>query len=306
MLRTLLLLAILLQTAGQAQAQLFKKLTNRVADKVAQRAEDKLVEELSEEIANRAMRPLDKAFDDMFRAQYKEQYGEEWDDSEYEGDPEAEQAAMTAMMSSMFGNVDIPEQFSFDYTIEFETYDYGAKKPNTAIMMISTTSTAFGMKTEAEGESATIIYDNDNMYLFNEKEKTVMAMGGIMGMASAISSAAIEENMPQLIKFEKTGKSKKILGYSSDQFKIETDEDKGEAYISTDLPFDWKDAFGGMMEQLAPNYYKEHPEYKIDGMLLEAKSKRKSDKKETKWITKDISNKTVTIKSSNYKNALSN
>ncbi len=291
---------------GNSNAQLFKRLGDRIQDKLEKKVEDKLVEELSEEIANRAMRPLDKAFDDMFKAKYKEEHGEEYDESKYEGDPEGRDAAMQAMMSSMFGNVNLPEKIEFDYAIAIDVYDYGEKKPNRVKMLISTSSNTFGMEQSQGGDKNIIVFEGsaDKMYLFNESKKTVMAMSGIMGMASVMGKQELEKELDKDLKIEKTSKTKKILGYKSTKYKMESEEDKGEFYLSTDLPFQWKDSFGGMIEKLSPQFYEKHPEYNQEGMLLEAKTKRKKDKKESKWITKEISNKKMIITTSEYKNAL--
>jgi len=59
-----------------------------------------------------------------------------------------------------------------------------------------------------------------------------------------------------------------------------------------------------MIQKLSPQFYENNPEYDIKGMLLEAKSKRKEDKKESKWITKEVSNSNTVIKTGDYRNAL--
>jgi len=301
--KQLLLLLLCLIAFDQVEAQLFKKLKKRVSDKIERKVEDKVVEELSEEIARRAVKPLDNAFDDMFRQSYKEEYGKEYDDSEYEGDPEKQAAMMQTLLGSMYGTAELPEAYTFDYTMNIKVTDYGEKKSNDMKMYVDPSSKAFGMEQKDRGEEQIMVFDmeKDQVVIFNKKEKTAMAIPNVMKMARTFGKGAMEEAMSETVKFEKMGKSKKINGYMAEGYKVETEEDKGEYYVSTDLPFDWNDAFGGLVESISPNFYKDNPEYDIQGMMLLSEMKRKSDGKKAKWEVSDISNKTTNIKCSEYK-----
>ncbi len=299
---TLIILLILVSSASSLDAQLFKKLANRVQDKIEKKVEDKIVEEVSEEIARRAMKPIDKAFDDMFRQAYKDEYGEEYDDSEFEDDPERRAAMMQAMLGTMYGNVELPEAYNFDYTLNIEVTDFGEKKSNDITMFVSTDQGIFGMEQKENDKEVIMVFDtkNDQIVIFNKKEKTAMAMPNVMKMAGAFAKAEIDKESEKTFSFEKINKTKKVAGYSSQGYKYKTDEDEGEFYTTSDLPFDWKDTFGDILEQMSPNFYKEHPEYDIKGMVMYSELKRKEDGKKSKWEVKSIKNDGVTIKSSDY------
>jgi len=298
------ILLIVLFAASESDAQLFKKMLDRTADKISDRVEDKIVEGISTELANRAVRPLDRMYDEMFRQQYKEQYGKEWDDEEYENDEERT-AAMNAMWGSMFGTVDLPESYSFDKVIEIEVYDYGSKKANKMKMIVNQNQPIFGMEQEEDGTQI-VVYDfeKDIVTIFNESEKTAMAVPNVMKLAKAFSPQ-IEEEMKKEMEGAEISeiKSKKILDCQSKGYKVKTEEEESEFYICMDAEVSWGESYGKMMKQLSPNFYENNELYSefTSGMLMRAKTKRKKDKKESKWETKKISSKNYTIKTADYK-----
>jgi len=305
MIRLLLCCFSFLLIATSAEGQLFKRLGNRIQDKIERKIEDKVVEEVSEEIANRAMRPIDDAIDAMFRKQYKETYGEEYDDSKYEGDPEGRAAAMQGIMAAMYGNVELPESFSFSHDIHISVYDYGEKKANKMVLMIGKEGSTMGFQNE-DNEDQIMVFDfeKDQFAMFDKKKKSVMAMSGVFSMASAFAQHSIAEEQEKF-KFEKMNKTKTILGYKAQGYKAETDEEKSEFYMSDELPFDWSEMFGNLVEKMSANFYVEDSSQEAPkGMLLEAKTKRKKDKKESKWEVDKISETSTTIVTSEYKNAL--
>lgn len=301
-----LFLIIFATSITSVEAQLFKKLQNRVQDKIEQRLEDKVVEELSEEIARRAMKPIDNAFDEMFRRSYKEQYGKEYDDSEYEGDPEKQAEMMQAILGGMYGNVELPESYNFEHTIDIAVTDFGEKKSHSMRMLVAPTQNVFAMEQEDGNKEVTMVFDfdNDKVVMFNEKDKTVMALPNVMKMAGAFAKVEMEKEMSKPFKFEKINKTKKVAGYQSQGYKYEADEDKGEFFVTTTLPFDWKDTFGSILEEMSPNFYKEHPEYDIKGMLMYSETKRAEDGKKSKWEVKKVSSKDFKLVTADYKNAM--
>jgi len=288
------------------QAQFLKKLQNRVQDKMEKKMEDKLVEELSEEIARRAMKPIDNAFDEMFRQSYKEQYGKEYDDSEHEGDPEKQAAMMQSILGSMYGDLDLPDQYTFEHALDIAVTDFGEKKSNDMRMLVAPNQGVFGMEQMDGKKQMLMVFDtkNDKVVMFDLKEKTVMALPNVMKMAGAFAKVEMEEELNKPFKFEKINKTKKVAGLHSEGYKFESDEDKGEFFVTTKLPFDWQDTFGSILEQMSPNFYKEHPEYDIRGMMMYAETKRAEDGKKSKWEVKKVSSDTVTLVCADYKSAM--
>jgi len=281
-------------------AQLFKKISNRVQDKLEQRMEDKIVEEVSEEIARRAMRPIDKAFDNFLREAYKEEYGEDYDDSQYAGDPEKRAEALGALLGSMYGDVVIPESYNFDYRLDIAITDYGEKSASHKMMMfIAPGSGYFGMSQSDNSESFMIMdVKNDQVVIFNDKDKSVMGIKGVMMMARSFASAS-KEHMETYMTVEKNGQSKKVAGYASDGYSYSTDEDDGEFYLTTALPFDWEAAFASIYEQMFSDFYENKADF--SGMLMYSEAKRKKDGKKSKWEVTTVSNKEESVDTTKYK-----
>ena len=301
-------LIIVATSISSVQAQLFKKLQNRVQTKMEQKVEDKLVEELSEEITRRAMKPIDNAFEEMFRSSFKEQYGKEYDDSEYDGDPEKQAEMMAAIMGSMYGNVELPESYDFQHILDIAVTDFGEKKSNDLRMLVAPDQNVFAMEQKDGKKEVIMVFDieNDKVVMFNQHDKTVMALPNVMKMAGAFAKVEMEKEMSKPFKFEKINKSKKVAGYQSQGYKYEADEDKGEFFLTTSLPFDWQDTFGSILEQMSPNFYKEHPEYDIKGMLMYSETKRAEDGKKSKWEVKKVSSDELKLVTADYRAALGN
>lgn len=171
------------------------------------------------------------------------------------------------------------------------------------IMLVDPNAKAFGMEQSDKGEDQIMVFDiaKDQVVIFNNTKKSAMAVPNVMGMASAFGKQALDEETTKMKKFEKIKKSKKVIDYQCQGYKYESEEDKGEFFVTTDLPFNWNDAFGSLVEKISPNFYKENPEYDIAGMMMYAKSKRKSDGKESKWEVVKIDDKGLSIKCSDYK-----
>lgn len=297
--KSMLILVLGVLLSYSAKAQLFKKMIDRTADKISQKVEDKVVEGISTELANRAVRPLDNIYDEIFREQYKATYGEDYDDSKYENDEERANA-MTAMLNSMYGSVDLPPSYTFEYALEIETYDYGEKKPNKMKMFINPNSAIMGIEQNEDGTKYMVFdFEKDIMTVYDEEAKTAMAIPNVMKMASTFAANSMDQG--EDFSFEKMKKTKKILDCESQGYKTKTDEEESEFYVCDDLAFGWKDSFGRMLQKTAPNFYKEGQYADINGMMLEANTKRNKDKKESKWITKKIDEKQFVIKNDEYK-----
>jgi len=282
---SLFLLIIGLLFSIEVDAQLFKRISNRVQDKLEKKIEEKVVEEVSEEIARRAMRPINNAFDKMFREAYKEEYGKEYDDSEYEGDPEKQAEVLGALLTNMYGTVDLPESYDFSYSIDIETKAYNQKSgSNSMTMFIAPSSGYFGMS-QADNQESFIILDvrNDQAVIFNKKEKSVMAIKGALRMASSFASSS--DKFEDYMRVNQTGLKKNIAGYNCEGYGYDTEDDTGEFYLSTDLPFDWNHAFASIYEEMFSDFYENESDY--SGMLMYSESVTKKDGKKSTWeVTK--------------------
>ncbi len=303
----LAIIVSLLVTTNSVDAQLLGRLRNAVVDKVERKVEEKVVEELSEKIANAAVKPINHAIDEMFKERYKDVHGKD-----FEGDPnmsDEERAQMMAtMMSSLFGAVDLPEKYEFDYTLTIEVKDYGDKKGQTVKMLIANDGKAFGFEQMDNSQMGRMVYDSekDKMVIYNDKDKTVMAMANIMTSVGAMAQEEMKRQDEE-IEFKKTSKTKRILGYTAMRYDMESVEDTGEFYIGTGMPFSWQSAFGKMMEKFSPHFKPKSSKMEaeiMNGFVLESISKRKSDNKHSSWEVKKIDSGKVTIRNKDYKNMM--
>ncbi len=304
MYRLILLLALLFVLTSDSEAQLFKKVLDRTADKLADRVEDRIVEEVSTELANMAVRPLDNYMDQLFRQRYKEQHGKEWDDSAYENDEER-QAAMGAVWASMFGSVELPEEYSFSKAVEIDVYDYGAQSANTMWMIFGSDDSLFAMEQEDKGVKQLIVYDfeNDVMSIFNQTEKTAMAVSGVMGLSKAFMPMVEQEMKKEMERTTVTKiNGKSLLGCQTQGYSFKNEDEESEFYICSDAGISWGNSYGNLMEQLSPTFYQENEVYNDvkNGMLMLATTKRSKDNKVSKWVTKQIVDTDYNIKTSEY------
>ncbi len=295
--KKLLILLVILNLGTSAYSQGFlKKLGDKTMNKIQKKAEDKLVDELSEKIANQAVKPINSFMDSLFAESYEESTGEKYDPQNSE--------KMAEALSQFMGSANVPDSYSFNYLVEVELKDFGSKNTNTMIMLINTDKQVFGIEQEDYGKKMMMIFDNENeaVVSYNQESMEMFAFPLNGSMMTAYSNRAVQKEMDKYeLNIEKTGKTRNILGYKSEEYKIWSEKNTSVTYISNKLPFSWEDSFGQMMTQFAPNFYKENEEYQMDGMLMEAKTERLSDGKKSEWKTKKIDKSDILINNSDYK-----
>jgi len=296
LLATLITLLFFSSVTINAQGFL-KKLKNATVDKIANKAANKLAEDM----ANAAMRPISNMSEELFKARYKEQYGKDWDDDEFENDEERREA-MQKMMSTMFAPVDLPPSYEFDYKMTIETRDYGKKKSDEIVMLISTSKQIFGFEQEQNGDKNSLVFDyeGDIMATYNYDEKTVVGMSGLKSMSQYGVHYANKEIEDHKMEIEQLSKTKKILDCTCKGVKVKDDESQSEIYFCNDLPFSWEQTFMGAMAKMSPGFHDQKKSYDVEGFMYYAKSKRNKDKKESEWEVTDISDQSVIIDNSDF------
>lgn len=291
-----------------ASGQLFKKIKDKTMKKVEDKIEDRIVEEVSNELTRRAMKPINQAFDDFLEQSMKDQYGDDYDSSKRDSLLQVMGTNYEAFLEGMNKAANLPPSYTFDYQMYIETEDY-QKSNGEMEMMFSKDKPFFGM-VQYEGNTKNIIIldlESDVMVLYNEDEngnKTAQALPSMLKLAMVMNKKETDMNHLQL-KIEGPGKSKKIAGYESFQYKAEDDQFKYEYYLSQEVPFTWQDTFGETMKQFAPNAYNPATS-SFKGMMLEGNTEHKTEKKKYKWKTKKIENESIVLNNSDYKFAQAN
>lgn len=294
------ILCLLISFPLTSDAQLLGRLKRAVKDKVEKRIEDKIVEELSEELANRAMKPINKAFDEYLKSSYETETGEKWDQAKFDSLMTASGEAYMDFLGGMNKAANVPAEYVFDIVLDIETQEENDQKHRTE-MYFSLSNSAMGFHQKEDKQDMIIIMDPDNdvMVMFNVKENKAQAMPSMFSITKGVAAAYVEEEDLAISNFEATGKTKKIAGYNSSQYKGETKDDKFTTYLTTDLPFDWKDTYGGLIESIAPKMYNENYN-QIKGMMMRSESINKESKKKSSWEVKKVSEVTKKIKKADF------
>jgi hypothetical protein len=294
--KTFLILATTICFSVSINAQLFNKLKKKTMDKLEQKAEDKLVEELSEEIARRAFKPIDKAMNDMLRSSYEDEQGEEVD-WEKAGE------AYNDFLLGMNKQADVPANYSFDLKMDIETKD-GEKEKHEMQYYFSKDQSIMGIQQDADNTQNFIVIDNKRdiivLYTTKDGKKSAQAIPSAMKITGAFIKAN-EENLeiPEY-SVDKTGKSKKIAGYESEEFKLISEKDEMSMYVAKDFPVSFQSTFGETYENFLPeNYYKSVSS--VDGMVMYSEYKSNENKKyNSTFEVKKVTNESLKIENSDY------
>lgn len=269
------------------QSQIFGRIMDRAVDKAMDKAEDRLVDAASEALARQLYKPIDRALDSMLYQSYQSTAGDSMD---YAG-----------FLTSLDVSDKLPDSYAFDVEMTIEVTDN--KDKNDMIMLLSKGGECFGMRQPDEDGNPLIIMDYKNgiiaMYQEGKDGKTVTAMPNMISQYAASTAIDVEMDK-QEVTFEKTSKTKKILGYTCDEYRFESKTDKGKAYSAADFPVDWSDAFGKMLGQLSSETIA-NKSVLGTGMLLYSESKAKKGKDRSKWDTKKVDLDGVSVITSDYK-----
>mgnify|MGYP001178208847 CR=1 FL=1 len=261
-----------------ANAQFVNRLKNAAERGISQAIEQKVESEM-EKIARRQ---LDRTF--------KNVYGIDPADS-------ANADQMERILQSIYSNVEVADSYSFDgYSfIQFTGLDEKGKKIDpfllTSYLSSDPNITALQFKSEESKKSEegtfTLIYDfNLNVsitLMVNDSQKMRMAYGYDAGMLSAPveNSTSPKPANDESVSFEKTGKTKTILGYTCDEYRIETDENT-TLYWVTQSPLNSSPSFWSQnnpfltarMKSSNPTMFGQMP----TGSMMEAHVTSKKDK----------------------------
>jgi hypothetical protein len=267
-----------------AQAQFMDKLKKSIGNTL----EDHAVRAINKGLSKALIKAEDKMWESMFGVKKSAMDSMILASQE---DPEAYEK----MMNSLYGGASIP--IADDYTFESRfvyklTQERGKKSNSTDYILLTNPNEEYmatqfgsvemdGKKSEQDVDVTTIMdYGNNAMIMIMEEQKMAHIMS--MNFVSSIdSSAYIDAN----VKIEKTGKTKKILGHTCQEYYMQSEDAEGSVWIAEDVEFvssslfenmgnssfgknsGWLDEKGMMME--------------MDMMVQEDKKKKKSHLKMT-------------------------
>ncbi len=302
--KLLLILLFALGIYQSADAQILKRILKESSRKVEREVTNMVVDKASDIIAQKAVQSLESTFDKMIRDAMES-------DSTYRNDGSVPDSAYYSagqkyaeFLRGMNDQADLPDQYAFDVTLLVES-SYTDHDPQEMRIYYAKDHAVMCVE-QMEGKDKTyMVMDLEKdvvaMYRIDKKgRKTVQALPNMFKMAGSFASSSGEE---KAFSFKATGKTKKIAGYTCEEFEGKGDEEMITAYFSNDVPVDWNKTFGAMMKRIAPTTYHDGIE-EISGMVLESYTvMKKKPKTEYFYTTKEVLEAPFVIDNSAYEMA---
>ncbi len=229
-------------STSAVHAQFLRKLQEKVQSEFIDKVADKISDALAEDLANKAYKPIDEAFDEAYQ----------------ESDNDSTEAKSKSDYSSILKNFDeaaakLPAEYHFDIVNHMEIEDTKGKIDKMK-MLFPHEGDYFGMETEDKGKTTLLVYDLKNeimaMYTEEKGKKSVNVMPSMMDFAAAYLKNS--DKVDNEFTFEKTGKTKTILGYNCEEYKVESEKYITYSFVTKDFPISWRDSYGKLIEKFAP------------------------------------------------------
>jgi len=241
----------------------------RFIHKRTKTAEEATEERLEKEADKGVKREVNKALNKLFGAQEESSDSAAASTGNAPGqtNPSSQNMDMNALMGSMgisSGEVNTKPVYEFDGLIEMEITNYEKDDPvenTTYTTYVDSKSLDYGMAFNEPGsaDKSFIIFDTENDLMLtlaeSDGEKTGFAISFTPEQAEAIAEEMEEEDTEETVTSVeevtdpyaayRTGKTKKILGYKCDEYRIE-EEDQDEVvtmWITQDLSKDIKKSY---------------------------------------------------------------
>lgn len=286
---TLMILFILLSI--QTDAQIFNRILDRTQDKLSREISNRIVERISDELTRAAMKPVDQAIDDMLKERYTQDSINGKTNSRNYND----------FLTAFSVPVDLPAEYTFDMTLKSETKDYDGKKQVMDVMLTKDGS-AIGIVQYEKDKESMMVFDMTNnimaIYSQDKDGKKVMAMPSMLSLAGSMyKSQNNEEEDIYEVTFKKTGKTKKILGYATEEWEVDDETTVSKINIANDFPISWRDSFSQFLKEMMPVTRRENMP---DGMVLKSITKTKKKSKKTTFDVTEIIENPPKIVNSDY------
>lgn len=296
---TLLCLTIV---SHSADAQLLDRVMRRTKNKIGNKVEDLIVEKASEAIAKKVYNSLSDGFDKMMADAYKQ-------DSSYRanyGDSLAIKYGQVAgsWMARMNEAADIPESYEFDVTVNARSTF--RKEVDEMTLFFSKSSGRFAFEQIEKNEKRLFVMDAENdvtiLYLDDGKRKTAQAIPNMMALTGAMINVHTQEQIEQEFSFKEV-KGKKIIGYNTQGYQAENEENITTMYVTDELDVSWSKAFLNTMKKFVVALHMEggtdHPMH--NGMVLASTYVDKKKPKDShEWEVTSYEEKTMTIVNADY------
>ena len=245
----LILLSFSLFLNDNIHAQFLKNLQKSLQDKVEKKLEQKLTDALTDALSKK----LEEKMDTLLKEEYKKSNGLDPDEKV---DWPNNQDAFSAFLKKMnTAAKDLPPSYTFDLQMVVES-SFKNKKPQRTTRLFTSSGNAFGIQTNKEEDNTLIIIDieKDIIVMYTTKKdgsKTAQALPSLLHVSASLAKNNTSENPP---KITKTGKSKSIAGYTTQEYLVEQDKSTSHVWIAENFPYQWKDAYSGLLKKFTPDH----------------------------------------------------
>ena len=201
---------------------------------------------------------------------------------------------------------DMADQYSFDLGI---TYEMASGKPgklknNTQMSMWFSNAEHVGMQA-GEQKEMFMIYDMKAMKMITLMEAQKMAM--VMDMKKMqermASQVKQQEAAAEDVQITKTGRSEKILGYSSDEYKITSKEGENLVWITKELGQgmgNFSKSFSSMMNSNPKSKKVSGMDKMEEGVMLRMEFTSNNGKDASKFEAKEVHKDGKTVSTAGY------
>lgn len=251
-------LLISLIFSNNLEAQLLKKLKKRVQEVT----EDVIADKAAQKVGQETGKALDSLLeiDPDYQSNYQEQ--------------------LNLMMSSGSENIPIEESYSFSTQVMYELTTMQNNKPSIVNYEMWFSKNDGYMATQVKGNNDENSKDmpSSMVSIFDDKNQAMIILLEEQKMAQLLSMSKIKEVAEKENEIEsentvfesiqKTGKTKKILGYTCEEFSSQNDSNKFSYWITQDLALFQKNMFFNISKSLGGNTFEEIPDH-AKGFMME-------------------------------------
>ena len=269
---------------GNAEAQILKKLKK----KVQQATEEVLTDKAAEELAEETEQALDTFFSDA--------------------NEERRQQMMDSILTQQEAPIPTEKAYHFNTKVIYEmiTEQDGVRSEVAYNMWFSDQEQYMGTQVSASDPASEEDIPATMMTILDDKNQAAIILMEEQKIAQAIGmerlyAVDVEEGTDTYFEsLEKTGKTKKILGYDCDQYLASNADMVCTFWITNDLEIYREDMFFNLNKSLGGNTFGKVPDG-AKGFLMEMSFEHKSKNEKGRMLVKDIQEKNNTIEMNSYR-----
>lgn len=296
---SILLFISLLISFSPISAQIVKDKTSRAKERTENKVDRKVDQKIDEAV--------DQAFDkvsSIFKRKKKSKKTKSSQSTSQQPQDRSSQNSSSQPSQSVFGGAEVKTAGTYHFdiimTVHTQTIKKSGKVKDNADFnwMISNQGDLFGILTsdKKQGESA-IIIDSQNkvMLTIMEEEKKAMTFSIKDTEQDDDDDVEIKDNN---VTINKTGRTKKILGYSCNEYTMDSDEMTGRFWLTTEIKMI---DFSKMPSRMKKHRKSAWSNGGLNGMMMESTMTEKGKKGKTfKTVATKVDKSGQTYRMSDY------